>query len=190
MLFAARFRQGLEDGTIDLTFRNWKRPQVKVGGRYQTIGGELEVDEIELVPVPAITEEDAARAGAPSVEDLKRTIKAEDGDTVYRIAFHRTGTVRPPAPPPFLDDATMAHRLARLDERSPVGPWTSATLQLIAARPAVRAGDLAAQLGRERLSFKADVRKLKRLGLTESLEVGYRLSPRGEQYLGKLRPGR
>ena len=38
-------------------------------------------------------------------------------------------------------------------------------------------GDLAAETGRERLPFKADVRKLKRLGLTESPDVGYRLSP-------------
>ena len=56
-------------------------------------------------------------------------------------------------------------------------------LALIAERPAVRAGDLAESLGRERLSFKADVRKLKNLGLTLSLEIGYRLSPRGEAYL-------
>lgn len=48
---------------------------------------------------------------------------------------------------------------------------------------AVRAGDPAADLGRERLEFKADVRKLKRLGLTESLEIGYRLSTRGRAYL-------
>ena len=31
--------------------------------------------------------------------------------------------------------------------------------------------------------YKTDVRKLKELGLTESLEVGYRLSPRGRAYL-------
>jgi hypothetical protein len=35
----------------------------------------------------------------------------------------------------------------------------------------------------ERLPFKANVRKLKALGLTESLDVGYRLSPRGEALL-------
>ena len=70
-----------------------------------------------------------------------------------------------------------------MDKASPHGPWTRATLQLIAARPATRAGDLADAVGRERLPFKADVRKLKNLGLTESLEVGYRLSPRGRAYL-------
>ena len=32
--------------------------------------------------------------------------------------------------------------------------------------------------------FKRDVRKLKELGLTESLEIGYRISPRGETLLG------
>ena len=53
-------------------------------------------------------------------------------------------------------------------------------LELIAAHPGVRAPDLAARLGRETLAFKIDVRKLKALGLTESLEVGYRLSPRGQ----------
>ena len=57
-------------------------------------------------------------------------------------------------------------------------------LGLIADRPGTRAPDLAASLGRETARFKADVRKLKELGLTESLEVGYRLSPRGRAYYG------
>ena len=47
----------------------------------------------------------------------------------------------------------------------------------------MRAPDLAAQVGRETGEFKRDVRKLKELGLTISLEVGYRLSPRGQAYL-------
>ena len=56
-------------------------------------------------------------------------------------------------------------------------------LRLIAERPGVRAPDLAAALGRETLPFKRDVRKLKELGLTNSLTVGYELSPRGRAYL-------
>ncbi len=52
-------------------------------------------------------------------------------------------------------------------------------LDLIAERPAVRAPDLAASLGLDTVTFKRDVRKLKELGLTESLTVGYRISPRG-----------
>jgi hypothetical protein len=58
----------------------------------------------------------------------------------------------------------------------------------------VRAGDLAPTQGQEKLTFKRDVRKLKELGLTESLEVGYRLSARGRTVLTHLeeqppRPG-
>ena len=58
-------------------------------------------------------------------------------------------------------------------------------LCLIADHPGVRAADLAARLQRETLPFKADVRKLKELGLTESLDVGYRLSPRGRAFLDR-----
>jgi hypothetical protein len=80
----------------------------------------------------------------------------------------------------------IAARLARLDRSSRHGAWTAEVLRLIADRPAVRAGDLAASLGRETAPFKVDVRKLKELGLTESLDVGYRLSPRGRAVLARL----
>jgi hypothetical protein len=73
--------------------------------------------------------------------------------------------------------------LDRLDAASPVGPWTRTTLRIIDANPEVRAPDLAAELGRPTAEFKRDVRKLKERGLTESLAIGYRLSPRGEKVL-------
>ena len=43
--------------------------------------------------------------------------------------------------------------------------------------------ELARDVGEERQAYKLRVRRLKALGLTESLEVGYRLSPRGRAYL-------
>jgi hypothetical protein len=70
-----------------------------------------------------------------------------------------------------------------MDASSRSGPWTRATLRAIGDNPGRRAPDLAAAFGRETLAFKRDVRKLKELGLTESLEVGYRLSPRGRAFL-------
>ena len=63
-------------------------------------------------------------------------------------------------------------------------------LDVIAARPATRAPDLAASFGRDTAPFKIDVRKLKNLGLTLSLPVGYRLSPRGEAYRNRERKAR
>ena len=56
---------------------------------------------------------------------------------------------------------------------------------LIAERPETLAEDLAASRGEKKPQFKRRVRRLKELGLTESLEVGYRLSPRGRAYLGR-----
>ena len=108
---------------------------------------------------------------------------------MYRVEFHR---VDEPDPRSVLaadadlspaDRAEIDRRLDRLDRASTHGPWTRAVLGAIADHPATRAADLAATFGRETAPFKLDVRKLKNLGLTESLEVGYRLSPRGAAYL-------
>jgi hypothetical protein len=75
-----------------------------------------------------------------------------------------------------------------MDRGSRHGPWTRRVLALIAARPATRAGDLFAEAGYPDLpSFTRDVRRLKELGLTESLEVGYRLSPRGAAARTRMR---
>ncbi len=73
--------------------------------------------------------------------------------------------------------------MARLDA---AGPWTKAVLQLIDSRPAVVSTVLAEAIGLERAVFKDNVRKLKALGLTISLDVGYQLSPRGKAVLAKL----
>ena len=79
--------------------------------------------------------------------------------------------------------------LTRMDRGRRSGPWTRQMLQMIADRPATRAPDLAASVGRETQPFKLDVRKLKELGLTHSLPVGYELSARGRAYLEWAGPG-
>ena len=56
-------------------------------------------------------------------------------------------------------------------------------LELIRDNPGVVSTVLAEQRGQDRPAFKLDVRKLKELGLTESLDVGYRISPRGDALL-------
>jgi hypothetical protein len=110
---------------------------------------------------------------------------------VYRVALRHVGedpriALRGADSLSAAEVEAVLARLARLDRASRHGPWTAGVLRLIEERPAVRAGDLAECLGRERLAFKADVRKLKELGLTESLEIGYRLSPRGRVILAAL----
>jgi hypothetical protein len=76
-----------------------------------------------------------------------------------------------------------------MDTASQRGPWTAEVLDLIAQRPAVSSALLAPEIGWERPDFKLHVRRLKALGLTISLDVGYRVSPRGAAYLA-ARAGR
>ena len=80
--------------------------------------------------------------------------------------------------------------MERLDQASRHGHWTRAVLTAIDERAGTPAVELAAAFGREKMPFKLDVRKLKELGLTESLRPGYRLSPRGESVLAWLRQRR
>jgi hypothetical protein len=173
----------IADGAVTALFRRWDRPRVRVGGTQRTVVGVLEFTAVEPVALSRLTAADARAAGYPTVAALRAAQPGEG--RLYRI------TVRPAGPDPRValreradltdaDRAEIAARLERMDRRA---PWTDTVLRLIAERPGVRAPDLAASLGRETLPFKRDVRKLKELGLTESLEVGYRLSARGHAYL-------
>lgn len=166
LLFTQDAHAGLADGSVTVTFRAWKRPQVKVGGRYRVGAVTLQVDAVALVPASAVPASARARLG--------------DADPVWRVDFHRVEPVAKPA----LDLETVVRRLDRLDAASTHGPWTRQTLALIRDHPGTVSTDLAGALGRERMAFKADVRKLKALGLTESLTVGYRLTRLGREALG------
>jgi predicted transcriptional regulator len=122
--------------------------------------------------------------------ELLKTAKHGAGERVFVIDFHYDGKASARAKPAtgvasVEDLAKLAERLEALDRRSRIGPWTQATLRAIEARPAVLAAKLARSLGRPRDEFKRDVRKLKNLGLTFSLEIGYRLTPKGEALLAR-----
>lgn len=83
-------------------------------------------------------------------------------------------------------EATIGEKLQRLDKASRHGDWTLRFLKLIEAYPMLRAGELAAKAGVEKAWLKGNIRKLKNLGLTLSLESGYELTPRGHAYLKGL----
>jgi hypothetical protein len=191
MLFPQRFWAGLADRSVDLAFRRWRRAGVKAGGTQLTPAGVLAIDAVDVVDIGDITEDEVRRAGYRDRGELLAELDRHREGALYRIAFHHAGAdprvaLREDVDVPEDEMARIRARLARLDRASSHGPWTQTVLRMIAAQPAVRAGDLAASLGRETQPFKTDVRKLKRLGLTESLAIGYRLSPRGRAVLDRL----
>jgi hypothetical protein len=188
VLFPAEVYEGIADGSVTVAFRWWKRPGAKVGGTQITPGGVIGFDAVDEIASTEVTEADARAAGAADVAAVLSWASDDADRRLYRIRFHRVGddpriALRDQA----LDDAEredIAARLARLDARSPDGPWTGTVLDLIDRNPAVVSHHLMAETSMDDLVvFKRRVRRLKELGLTESLGTGYRLSPRGESFL-------
>lgn len=199
LLFTKRFHEGLVSGAVTVTFRRWEKPHVKVGGRYRCHPiGVLEVDEVVQVKVRDIVDGDAVAAGFGDRAELiafmatAREEKLTAATSVFRVKLHHGGDGDRQAI--ALDDAltaddvkTIREKLARMDKDE---PWTKKTLALIDAHPRIAASQLAAKVKRETLPFKVDVRKLKKLGLTQSFEVGYEISPRGRAYLAAIKKKR
>jgi hypothetical protein len=180
----------IADGRIDLAFRRWDRPRATAGGTQRTPIGVIGFDSVQMVSRDALSEEEARRAGFETRDQLLAFLDHRQDGEIYRVQLRIAGpdpriALRESIPDEH-EAAEIAQRLARLDQFSTHGPWTQAVLEAIRDQPGRRAGDLAAEMDRPRLPFKADVRKLKELGLTESLEIGYRLSVRGEAVLERL----
>jgi hypothetical protein len=192
VLFPLRVLDAIRDGRVDLAFRRWERARVRPGSRLRTAVGVLEVGSVEVVGRSSLGEDEARRAGFESRGALLAMLDERDRGEIHRIELRYAGAdprveLRAKADLTESELGEIARRLERLDEASRHGPWTRAVLELIATKPEVRAEELAAEMGREKLPFKRDVRKLKELGLTISLSPGYRLSPRGEAVLRELR---
>jgi hypothetical protein len=194
--FTKPFWAGIADGSITVAFRYWKRPTVVAGRPYRTGGGRIEVTAVDAIDVSEITDVDVAAAGYESRIELTDYLQSTVGDPDRRLYRVRFRLLDEPDPRELLaeehslsddDVAAIGARLDRYDAASKPGPWTRETLELIARHPALRASDLAEMVGRETKPFKLDVRKLKNLGLTRSLRVGYELSPRGRAYLDRVR---
>ena len=183
MLIPIRYRDPIQRGEITVMFRRWKRSQVVPGRVYRTAVGRLFVDAVDVVDPARLGARDVRAAGFATRTAAVAELRGSEDLPTYRIRFHALHEPDPratlAASDALADDelADLDRRLARLDRASSHGPWTLAVLDAVAARPAVRAADLAHAFGRETQAFKIDVRKLKNLGLTISLERGYRLSP-------------
>ncbi len=92
MQFSPELRDGVAAGDITVSFRLWRRPKVKAGGRYPVGPLHIEVDAIELVPFSSVTRADVRRSGERDRESLRRRAAHAgpiDEDTLlYRIEFH------------------------------------------------------------------------------------------------------
>jgi hypothetical protein len=183
MLFKVHILEAIRDGRVTLAFRCWRRPTVKAGGALRTPVGVVAIDAVDAVKPADITNAAAKQAGYPDAQALLAELRTREG-TLYRVRLRFAGedpriALREQAKLTQAEREDLRLRLERMDARSRSGPWTRRVLGLIAANEGTRAAELAVQLDMDTLAFKRNVRKLKELGLTESLGTGYRLSPRG-----------
>lgn len=183
----------IKAGKISLIFRRWKKAGVKAGGTQMTQRGVLAIDSVDVVTERNITHEDAIAAGFASKKELlAQLIERDEPTETYRIAVRFAGddprkVLRELAELSPDEIAEIIAKLRKLDFGSKRGPWTQTYLQMIHDQPNTHAAILAEQIGLDIPRFKPWVRKLKALGLTESLRPGYRLSPRGQKVLEAMR---
>jgi hypothetical protein len=194
VLFHRQHLDGIVAGRITLAFRMWVRPTVRAGGRLRTAAGVLGIDAVDRIDPSELTDDDARAAGFDALVDLHREIDRDRGGSLYRIRVRYAGpderaSLREQTSLTDGEWARIRKVVAGLDASGPSGPWVVALLRIIAARPGRRSDHLARDLGLDRAWLKTRIRKLKELGITESLEVGYRISPRGQVVLDSLGAG-
>lgn len=187
MLLNQETAEGIAEGAITLVLRRWDAPRAKTGGTQRTPVGTIRIENVtELPGSHRVTARQARAAGYPSATAAQDDLDRRPARHTYAIAVSFLAPDERPglAADDALSAADVAAITARLDRWDAVAaPWTREYLGLIGANEAVRAPDLAARMGLDVPRFKRRVRQLRGLGLTISLDVGYRLSPRGRAYL-------
>jgi hypothetical protein len=103
MEFSRDLRDEVISGGITVSFRLWRRPKVREGGRYAVGPALIEVDSVDLVPFGAITLADVRRSGERDRESLRQRAAHSgpiaDGTLLYRVEFHLVAREHDPAGP-------------------------------------------------------------------------------------------
>ena len=186
MLFRREVLEGIAEGRVTLAFRRWRRAPPANGSSLRSPVGVLCLDRVTVVDEGDITPDDVRRTGM-TIDELRTSLAGEG--TLLRIELRLAGddpriALRDRLPQRTELDGIVA-QLARIDAAS-ARPWTTRYLQLIANQPGIVSRVLARHVNADVPPFKRRVRQLKELGLTESLEAGYRLSPRGRAVLDRV----
>jgi hypothetical protein len=188
VLLTRAVAEGIANGDITLVLRRWDAPRARPGGTQRTVAGTVRIDDVAEHPGSyRVSAAKARAAGYPDAKTAQKELDRRPARHTYLIAVSFLAPDERPqlADDDRLSDADVDAIAARLDrwDAAAETPWTRHYLEMIGANEAVRAPDLAVRVGLDVPRFKRRVRQLKGLGLTISLDVGYRLSPRGRAYL-------
>ena len=88
MQFTKRLREPIKRGEITCSVRIWKRPHVRVGGRYKLEEGAIVVDRLHQIEFDDITPGLARKSGFKGLADLLKVAKHGSGEKVFLVEFH------------------------------------------------------------------------------------------------------
>src|SRR6266540_816405 len=88
MLIEKRLWAGIQDGSITVMFRRWKRRQVTAGNTYRTAAGRIVVDEVTKITPSRIRRADALAAGYRTVVEAVADLRGTLGDPVFLLRLH------------------------------------------------------------------------------------------------------
>ena len=190
MLFKRHILEGIASGNVALAFRRWKRQPIR-GGRLRTARGEVVFGSVQEVDENSLTEDDAIKAGYGSLAELTNDLQSGEDRNLYRMEIvgledDSRIVLREDRGLSAEEAVMLTERFDRWDRANGAQKYHRRILDAIAASPEIPAAELAHSLAVDKLKLKRDIRRLKEFGLTESLSVGYRLSPRGEALLGLI----
>jgi hypothetical protein len=90
--FSPELRSDVLSGRITVSYRLWRRPKVKRGGRYRVEDEQIEVDSVDLVLFNSINRADLRRTGEADLDSLRRRAAHAgpigDNTLLYRVEFH------------------------------------------------------------------------------------------------------
>lgn len=87
MQFTKKLRERIKSEETTTSIRIWKKPHVKVGGRYRMGEGHITVTSIQEISFEDISEPLAKKSGFASVADLIRVALHGSGRIFYFIRF-------------------------------------------------------------------------------------------------------
>ena len=191
MLFKIDILKQIGEGTVTTAYRRWAKPAVKAGNTLMTSVGVLKITSVEEIDYTTITDKDIQKAGLKNRAQLDKELSFKKDGTLYKILFRLQGedprlALREETDITVEEFEQLKTKLEKMDKTSKYGPWTETILKLIAKHPGKHAIFFAEKLGMEKDWLKLHIRKLKNLGLTISLSVGYEIAPRGEKFMQML----
>ena len=192
MLFITKFSALIKSKKLETAIRKWTRPTVKENGTLITAAGQLRITSVKKIKYNEITDKEIIEAGYANRKELDRELDRKTVGEIYRIKFKLEGDdprikLREHEDLSDVELDTLRKKFQALDARSKIKGWPLRILEAIDKEPGVLAIQQAKKLGYEKMWFKLHVRKLKNLGLTISLERGYKISPRGKAFLESVK---